>query len=117
MAKHYSFTAGSTQTVTGSLTLLGASENLLGIVSTVSGSAAFLDLQGTSSTDFVFVEDDDATPGSPIPIGPDSTKGANTEGWVAAALVPVLGVLGVALLAGSLAWGARRALAGRVATH
>ena len=44
--KHYSFTAGSTQTVTGSLTLLGAAENLLAIDSTVAGSAAFLDLKG-----------------------------------------------------------------------
>ena len=54
--------------------------------------------------------------GSPI-LRQDSTKGANTEGWVAAALVPALGVLGVALLAGSLVWGGRRALAGGLATH
>ncbi len=64
--------------------------SLLAIDSTVDGSAAFLDLQGTSSADFVYVEDNDATAGNPIAMGPDSTKGANTEGWVAAALVPAL---------------------------
>ncbi len=115
--KHYSFTAGSTQTVTGSLTLLGAAENLLAIDSTVSGSEAFLDVQGTSSADFVFVEDNDATAGNPITMGLNSTKGSNTEGWVAAALVPALGALGIALLAGSLVWGGRRTLASRLAAH
>jgi hypothetical protein len=118
--KLYTFTSGSTQTVTNSLTLLGATGNLLTLRSTVGGSAAFLDLQGTGGGDFVDVQDIDATAGNPISLGPNSVKGPNTPGWLAAALVPVFGALGLALLALSLVWSGLRALAtrrGSVATR
>ena len=72
---------------------------------------AFLNLQGTSSADFVYVEDNDATPGNPITLGPNSVIGANTEGWLATALVPAFGVLGLALLVLTLMWAGRRAQA------
>ena len=108
--KLYSFTAGSTQTVTSALTLLGASGNLLTIRSTLGGSAALLDVQGSQSADFVDVQDNDATAGKPILVGDNSVLGSNTPGWGIAALVPALGVLGLTgLVLGLLAAG-RRAL-------
>ncbi len=109
----YSFVSGSTQAVTSSLTLLGAAENLLTIRSTLDGSEAFLNVQGTSSADFVDVQDNDASGGNPVALGPNSVKGSNTPGWLAAAVVPALGALGLAVLALSLLWGGRRALATR----
>ena len=62
----YEFTAGSTQTVSGMLTLAGASGNLLMIGSTTGGSVAFVNVLGSSSADFVDVEDNDASGGKPI---------------------------------------------------
>jgi hypothetical protein len=116
----YSFVSGSTQTVTSSLTLLGDTGNLLTIRSTLDGSEAFLNVQGSGSGDFVDVQDNDATAGNPISLGPNSVKGSNTPGWLAAALVPVFGAPGLALLALSLLWSGLRALAtrrGSVATR
>lgn len=78
----YDFVAGSTQTITNSLALFGAAGNLLTIRSTVGGIAAFLNVQGTGSGDFVDVEDNDATAGSPIALGPNSVNGSNTSGWL-----------------------------------
>ena len=76
---------------------------------TLGGSAAFLDVQGTSSASFVDVQDNDATAGNPITLGPDSIKGANTPGWVLATLVPSLSLPGVLGLAAFLvAYGLRR---------
>ena len=109
----YSFTSGSTQTVTGALALQGAAANLLTIRSTLDGSEAFLNVQGSSSADFVDVQDNDATGGNAITLGPNSVKGSNTPGWLATALVPALGALGLALLALSLLWSGRRVLATR----
>jgi hypothetical protein len=116
----YSFVSGSTQTVTSSLTLLGDTGNLLTIRSTLAGSEAFLNVQGSGSGDFVDVQDNDATAGNPITLGPNSVKGSNTPGWLAAALVPVFGALGLALLALSLVWSGLWALVtrrGSVATR
>ena len=116
--KLYSFTAGSTQAVTSSLMLLGAAANLLTLRSTLGGSAAFLNVHGSSSADFVDVQDNDATLGIPITLGPNSVKGPNTPGWVlATAVVPALGALGLALLAAALLRSGRRALASRRGSH
>jgi len=109
----YSFTAGSTQTVTGALALQGAAANLLTIRSTLDGSEAFLNVQGSSSGDFVDVQDNDATGGNAITLGANSVKGSNTPGWLTGVLVPALGALGLALLGLSLLWSGRRALATR----
>ena len=69
-----------------------------------------MNLQGTSSADFVSIEDNDATPGNPITLGPGSTKEANTPGWFAAALVPGLSLLGLAVLVGVVQLAGRRTL-------
>ena len=69
-------------------------------------------MQGTSSADFVDVQDSDATLGNAITLGPNSVKGSNTPGWTGV-LVPALGVLGLALLALALLRSGRRALATR----
>ena len=97
------FEAGSIQTVTGTFSLLGTAGNLLVLRSSVGGSVAFLDVQGTGSGDFVDVADLDATAGNSITLGPDSVTGSNTPGWLLTAAVPALGVLGMAVLALSLA--------------
>jgi hypothetical protein len=99
-AKEYRFTAGSTQTVTGLLSLLGSAGNLLQIRSTLDGSEAFLNVQGGSSADFVDIQDIAAAGGNSIVLGPNSVKGTNTPGWLSAGvLVPLLGPLAPVLLA------------------
>ncbi len=46
------------------------------------------------------VQDNDASGGNPVTLGPTSVKGSNTPGWLsAAALVPALGALGLGALA------------------
>jgi hypothetical protein len=111
--KLYSFVSGSTQTVTGSLHLGGAAGNLLTIRSTLGGSEAFLDAQGSvSAADYVDVDDNHAT-GNPIPLGPNSVTGANTTGWMALAL-PMLSPLGLGALALALGWGGSRGLRARL---
>jgi hypothetical protein len=109
----YSFTSGSTQTVTGALALQGEAANLLTIRSTLDGSEALLNVQGSSTGDFVDVQDNDASGGNTITLGPNSVKGSNTPGWLTGALVPALGALGLALLGLSLLWSGRRVLATR----
>ena len=101
----YSFDSGSTQTVTSSLTLLGDTGNLLTIRSTLDGSEAFLNVQGSSSGDFVDVQDNDATGGNAITLGPNSVLGTNIPGWLSAVPpVPALGALGLGALALGLLW-------------
>ena len=63
--------------------------------------------------DFVDVDDINATAGNPITLGPNSVTGSNTPGWFVAGAVPALGALGLALVAASLLWSGRRALATR----
>ena len=107
----YRFTSGSTQTVTSSLALLGAVANLLTIRSTLDGSEAFLDLQGTQSVSSVDVKDNHAI-GNPIPLPADSVNSGNALGWIAVVIpaLPLAGVIGVAL---AFLWGGRRWLATR----
>lgn len=109
----YRFVSGSIQTVMGSLALLGAPANHLTIRSSVGGSEAFLNVQGTSSADFVDVQDNDASPGNHIALGPNSFLGPNTKGWLSTALVPALSLLGLSLLGLALGWCGRWALAAR----
>jgi hypothetical protein len=111
LGRQVSFTAGSTQTVTGAFTALGAANNLLKIRSTLDGSAAFMNVTGTSSTSDIFVRDNDATPGNDIPLGSNSIKGSNSPGWLLAQAIPLLPPLAGALLLASLAVLARRRLA------
>jgi len=108
-AKQVSFAAGSTQTVTDLLSLLGAAGNLLRIRSTVNGSAALFNSTGRSSVNYVDVEDNDAQPGGGIAAGWYSVKGPNTPGWLLGASVPMLapvafGLLALLLLASGQRW-------------
>jgi hypothetical protein len=98
-AKQVSFTAGSTQSVIGLLSLHGAAGNLLQIRSTVNGSAAFLNVTGTSSVNYIDVQDSDAQAGDDIPIGHNSVKGPNTLGWIFGVPVPMLAPLAIGVLA------------------
>ena len=108
-ARLVSFTAGSTQTVTGLLSLQGSAGNLLQIRSTLGGSAAFLNVLGSSSASFVDVDDNDALAGNDIALPANSVKGPNTPGWVLATAVPMLspmalGALALLLLASGRRW-------------
>lgn len=103
LGKKYQFAFGSTQTVTNSLTLLGAVGNLLAIRSTTDGNTAFLDLQGGHSADYVDVQDIDASAGNTIVLGANSQQGLNTPGWLQQVL-PAMGALGLTLLVISLLW-------------
>ncbi len=97
-AKLVSFTTGSTQTVTGLLSLLGAESSLLQIRSTLSGSLALFNVTGSSSASFVNVDDNDAQPGNDIFLPANSVKGSNTPGWLSASQVPLLGPVAMGLL-------------------
>jgi hypothetical protein len=108
--KQIRFEAGTTQQVTSLLSLAGAIGSLLQIRSTQDGDAAYLDVQGASNASYVDVQDNDATPGSPIALGSDSVKGSNTPGWQLSAAIPLLPPLAWVALALSLAASARRAL-------
>jgi hypothetical protein len=103
-AKQVTFTAGSTQTVNGAFNASGASGFLLLIRSTVNGVKAFLNVQGTSSTSYVDVQDNSAVPGNNIALDSSSIKGSNTPGWLLSPMIPLLPplaavALGLALLA------------------
>jgi len=98
-AKQVSFTAGSTQSVTGLLTLLGAVGNRLKIRSTVNGSAAFLNVTGTSSASFIDIQDSNALAGNDISLPTNSIKGPNTPGWLFGVVVPLLGPVAMGVLA------------------
>lgn len=111
--KQFDFGSGSTQTISGTLLLMGASGNRIVLRSTAGGSEAFLDVTGTSSADFVDVDDVHAT-GAPIVLMPGNSKsGSNAAGFVFVPAIPLLTPVGVVLLVMGLAWTARRTLAGR----
>jgi hypothetical protein len=108
-AKQVSLAAGSTQSVTGLLSLQGAPDNRLVLRSTASGSPAFLNATGGSSVGFLDVDDIDATGGHHILLSGNSVKGPNTPGWQLGIPVPVLaplslGVLALLLLATGRRW-------------
>ena len=108
--KTFSFAAGSTQTITNSLSLTGAPANLLALRSTVGGSEAFLDLQGSHDPiTFTDVMDLHAS-GNPISAGPGSRNSGNTDGWFFGAVVPALPWVGLAALALALWWAGRSRL-------
>ncbi|HVN37470.1 MAG TPA: hypothetical protein VMW19_04765 [Myxococcota bacterium] len=111
--KQVSFAAGSTQTVAGAFTVSGATGNLLKLRSSVGGTVAFVNVQGSGIANHVDIADISAAPGNDIPISGDSVKGPNTPGWVLVGAVPLLPPLAAALLLGALLLIARRRLAVR----
>jgi hypothetical protein len=109
-AKIWALQEGLTTTVMNSLSLSGAPGQRLRLQSTVDGSEAYLNLQGTQSVSYVEVKDNWAT-GNPLELGPESAKLGNTNGWVwILAQVPALGALGLALLVLAMFWTGRRML-------
>ncbi len=89
---------------------------------TVNGTSATLELSGdwdntgsfvpgTSSTDYVDVEDNNALPGNNIPLPSNSVKGPNSPGWLLTPAIPLLPPLAGLMLLGALFVLARRRLA------
>lgn len=111
--KQVTFTAGSTQLIIGLFDVSGALGNLLKIRSTIDGTKAFVNVQGTSAANFVDVKDNSAVPGNFIALPGNSIKGTNTPNWLLTPGIPLLPPLAALLLLGSLAVLARR----RLATH
>jgi hypothetical protein len=109
-AKQIRFEAETTQWIANLLAFGGAPGSLLQIRSTVDGTAARLEVQGSSSATYVDVQDNDASSGNPIALGSDSVKGPNTPGWQLSAVIPLLPPLALGALALGLAGWGRRAL-------
>jgi hypothetical protein len=109
--KQVNISAGSTQSVAGSFLAAGASGNLLKIRSTVGGTQAFLNVQGSGSATDVDVADNSALPGNNIPMSAGSIKGPNTPGWLLSPAIPLLTPLAGLLLLGALLTASRKRLA------
>ena len=89
IGKLYLFAAGSTQTISNSLTLAGNGGTRLILRSTVGGSEAFTDLQGSQFITSVDVKDNHAT-GDVLVLDEQSIDSGNTGGWTLASLIPAL---------------------------
>ena len=77
------FTASSTQTIAGTLTLQGASGNLLTLVSSSSGTRWNITVNGSSTVSYVNVSDSDASLGNVInAAGGTSVDGGNNLNWL-----------------------------------
>ena len=82
--KPITFTAGTTQTVSGLLTLTGTSGNLIVLRSTVTDSVWNLNVSGTSSVDYVNVRDSNAAGGNAITHAVAASRSvnvANNTNW------------------------------------
>ena len=95
--KQVMFEAGQTTTVNGMFEVSGAAGNLLNIRSTVDGNEAFLMLAAADMGDFVDVKDNHTVP--EVTLGPNSVLSGNSMGWGFAALVPIMGPIGLVSLA------------------
>ncbi len=96
--KTYEFESGSTQSVSGAISLTGDSASTrLVLRATTNGSEAFFDVTGTQSIAFVDVKDNHAA-GDKMVVGPDSVDGGNTDGWFIGVVVPALPLIGLAAL-------------------
>jgi hypothetical protein len=73
------FTAGSTTTVLGKLTLTGGSGGLLSLVSSIPGSPWFIDADGTTSVSYVNVSDSNASGGPAITTCNSVDSGGNSN--------------------------------------
>lgn len=82
--KPITFTASSTQTINGLLTLTGTSGNLITLRSTADATSWLLNVAGTSSVDYVDVKDSNASGGNSITHATDasrSTDSGNNVNW------------------------------------
>jgi len=83
-SKAITFTAGTTQTVNGLLTLTGADSQFITLRSSSDNSAWYLNVAGSSSVDYVNVRDSDASGGNAIThaVSPSrSVNVANNVNW------------------------------------
>ena len=78
--KAITFTAGTTQTVTGTLTLTGADGNLIVLRSTVTDTAWNFNVSGSSSVDYVDVKDSDASFGNAITHAVNASRSVDSGG-------------------------------------
>jgi len=78
------FANGTTQTISGTLTLAGRSGNLLNLRSTSPGTQWNLNVSGSSSVNYVDVDDSNATGGNTIYAyySTDDTVPSNNDNWV-----------------------------------
>ncbi|MDD4938793.1 MAG: filamentous hemagglutinin N-terminal domain-containing protein [Candidatus Omnitrophica bacterium] len=77
--KQITFTAGTTQTIAGTLTLTGASGNLIILRSSVSASQWSINAQGSKSVSFVDVKDSNNINASEIAAADSKDSGNNTN--------------------------------------
>jgi hypothetical protein len=80
------FAAGSTQTVSGLLTLQGSSDNPLSVVSTLAGQPWYLDNSGTNHVSNVEAQDSDADAGQLIVDSPGGIDATGNSHWLFVAL-------------------------------
>lgn len=102
--KPLTFTTGSTQTISGALTLTGTAGNLILLRSTITDSAWNLTVNGTSSVDYVNVRDSNAGGGNAIThaVSPSrSVNLANNTNWGFNAAPTVASVTGVQAATGT----------------
>jgi hypothetical protein len=75
------FAAGSTQTITGALTLKGAAGNLIILVSSVDGTQWNIDPQGTYELSYLDIKDSNNISGKPLDPANSIDSGNNTNWW------------------------------------
>lgn len=77
------FEAAQTQTVSNSLILKGAADNLLSIRSSTTDTQALLTLEvgGAQDLDYLDVKDNNASGGQTLAAGPNSTDSTNNDNW------------------------------------
>jgi hypothetical protein len=80
-ARTVTFTAGATQTVSGTLNLTGAAGNLLLLRSSTPGTQWKLVAPTATSASFVDVQDSDASGGEEIDAGSNSVDSGNNLNW------------------------------------
>jgi hypothetical protein len=78
----FSFTSGTTQTITN-WTVSGTAGNLVTIISSTAGTAATLSkASGTVSSDYLSLKDSTATGGATWYAGANSTNVSGNSGWI-----------------------------------
>ena len=99
--KTYKLESGSTQTVSGAISLTGDSAlTRLVLRATTTGSEASFNVTGTQNIAFVNVKDNHAV-GDTMTAGAESVDGGNTDGWFIGAVIPALPWVGLVALGSS----------------
>ncbi len=80
--KTVTFTAGTTQTFTGTVSAVGSAGNVITIGSTAASAASLSKSSGTVTADFLNLSYSTATGGAMWYAGCNSTDGGNNSGWL-----------------------------------